>query len=174
MTRSIFKTDRKASLESKIKRFSFNFHPAYRRSGGRVCFISSDWQEVHVKLGLNRRTRNIVGTVFGGSIFSSLDPIYMTQFIKILGAEYIVWDKSATINFIKPITKTVFARFLITDELLEEIKARVEARNKYTFEISVAFEDEKGSIYAECNRTIFVGDKSYMDDLMQKRAHSQS
>jgi acyl-coenzyme A thioesterase PaaI-like protein len=173
MTKSIFKTDRKESLRSKIKRFGFNFHPAYRHTGGRLCFLSADWKEVHIKLGLNWTTRNYVGSVFGGSIFGALDPIYMVQLINILGEEYVVWDKSATIKFIKPIKKTVFARFLITDELINEIKTKIEAKKKFTFNLAVTFQDEKESIYAESVRTIFVADKSYLNDSRKKRTHNQ-
>jgi len=42
---------------------------------------------------------------FGGSIYGALDPIYMVQLINILGGKYVVWDKAATIKFIRPIKK---------------------------------------------------------------------
>ena len=32
----------------------------------------------------------------------AVDPIYMLMLLKILGPEYIVWDKSANIRFRKP------------------------------------------------------------------------
>ena len=173
MAKSIFKTERKENLKSRIKRFSFNLFPAYRGTGGRVCFISSDYKEVHIKLGLNWRTKNYVGTVFGGSIYGALDPIYMTQLIKILGDEYIIWDKSATIKFVKPITKTVYARFIISDELIEEIKSKVAKKKKLTIELNVAYQDEDGIIYAESLKTLFIGNKSYFNDLMKKRTQQK-
>jgi len=83
----------------------FNLVPAYRRTGARISFISEDFKEVHLKLRLKWTTRNYVGTVFGGSIYGALDPIYMVQLINILGGKYVVWDKAATIKFIRPIKK---------------------------------------------------------------------
>jgi acyl-coenzyme A thioesterase PaaI-like protein len=124
MPETIFNTDKKENLRSKIKRFGLSFFPAYRRTGARICFISGDFQEVHVRLGLNWKTRNYVGSVFGGSIYAALDPVYMVQLINILGGDYVVWDMSAQIKFIKPVKKTVYARFLITDELLNNIKKK--------------------------------------------------
>jgi hypothetical protein len=72
-----FPTSRKESFKTKLNRFLFNIFPAYRRGGGRVAFISSDWYEVHVCLNLNWTTKNYVGSVFGGSIYAAIDPIYM-------------------------------------------------------------------------------------------------
>ncbi|HBE81322.1 MAG TPA: DUF4442 domain-containing protein, partial [Blastocatellia bacterium] len=63
------------SFESKRFRWGFNLFPAYRGTGGRVTYIADDWKEVRVKLPLNWRTRNYVGTIFGGSIYGAVDPI---------------------------------------------------------------------------------------------------
>ncbi len=161
MSKTIFQTEKKEDFQSKIKKIRFNLFPAYRRSGGRVCFLSSDWKEIHIKIGLDWTTRNYVGSVFGGSIYAALDPIYMVQLINILGENYVVWDKSAQISFIKPIKKTVYARFLLSDDLLEEIKEKIEKEQKYIFDLKVCFEDENQTIYAEAVKTIYVADRKY-------------
>lgn len=161
MAVKIFKTDRKENIKSKAFRITMNVFPAYRRTGGRVVFISEDWKEMHIKLGLNWKTKNYVGSVFGGSIYGALDPIYMLQLIKILGENYVVWDKAASIKFIKPIKKNVFAKFLLTDETLNEIIAKVKSGNKYSIDLTVKFQDENEIIYAEVTKTIYIADKSY-------------
>jgi len=174
MARTIFKTDSRESIKSKIRKFRVNFFPTYRRTGGRICFLSNDWKEVHIKLGLNWTTRNYVGSVFGGCLFGALDPIYMIQLIHILGKEYVVWDKSATIKFIKPVKKTVFARFIITNELINEIRTIIAEKKKFMFDLTVTFQDEKESIYAESVRTIFVAEKSYLENLTKKRRQNKA
>lgn len=55
------------SLKSRFYRWRFNFFPAYRRTGGRIFYISNDMQEVRIKLPLNWKTRNYVGSIFGGT-----------------------------------------------------------------------------------------------------------
>lgn len=161
MSNTIFKTESKESPKSKLIRTGFNLFPAYRRSGGRICFLSDDWKDVHVKLKLSWKTRNYVGTVFGGSIYGALDPIYMIQLIYILGKDYVVWDKAATIDFIKPINKTVFARFLLTDEIIKEIILKVKANGKYIINLPVTFQDETGVMYAKVEKVIYIADKIY-------------
>ncbi len=56
------------SLRTRLERLGFNFFPAYRRTGARITYIRADWREVRIKLPLSWRTRNYVGTIFGGSM----------------------------------------------------------------------------------------------------------
>jgi acyl-coenzyme A thioesterase PaaI-like protein len=164
-----FETNKKGNLKSKFKRFLFNFFPAYRRTGARICFISDDWKEVHIKLGLKWTTRNYVGSVFGGSIYGALDPIYMVQLINILGNEYIVWDKVSTIKFIRPIKQEVFARFLISENLITEIKKGIELNKEMEIELSVQFIDGNETTYAEVTKKLYIADKEYYK---QKKQHT--
>jgi acyl-coenzyme A thioesterase PaaI-like protein len=170
MNKTVFPTERKERFRTSLKRLGFNFFPAYRRTGGRICFLSDDWREIHIRLGLSWKTKNYVGTVFGGSIYGALDPIYMVQLINILGSNYIVWDKAATVKFLKPISATVYARFLITDELLNEIVSAVASNNKHTIDLSARFEDERGAVYAEVRKTLFIADKKYYESLKSRRS----
>lgn len=161
MAKSIYKTERKESFKSKLIKIGFNLFPAYRGTGAFVTFISSDWKEIHIKLGLTWRTRNYVGTVFGGSTYAALDPMYMIQLINILGKEYVVWDMAANIKFLKPINKKVYARFLITDELIESIKRKINTDKKYVVNLPISFQDNEGIVYAEVEKVIYIADKHY-------------
>jgi len=158
---SQFKTDKKEDIKSKLKRLSFNLFPAIRGTGVWVSFISNDYREIHIRLPLSWRTRNYVGTIFGGSIYASTDPFYMLQLMQLLGNKYVVWDKSAHIKFKKPINKTVYARFLITDEILNEIKENVKIKGAYTIDLPVRLQDKESTIYAEIIKTIYIADKNY-------------
>lgn len=168
-----FETDKKENRKSRLKRLHFNLFPAYRRTGAKVTFISSDYFEIHIKLKLSWRTKNYVGTIFGGSLFGALDPIYMVQLINILGKDYVVWDKEATIKFLKPVNKTVFARFLITEEILEEIRREVSRNNKMHLTLPVSFVDDKGTAYVTVEKLLFISDKEYYKRLIKTKAGKQ-
>ena len=62
-----------ASWRPHVIRVGFNFHPAYRRTGGRVEYVSPDLSHLRIRLPLNRGTRNMVGSIFGGSLFGVTD-----------------------------------------------------------------------------------------------------
>ena len=59
-------------------------------TGARITYVASDFREVRVRLPLSWQTRNYVGTIFGGSMYAAVDPVYMLMLIKNLGKEYIV------------------------------------------------------------------------------------
>lgn len=154
-------TNKKQNTKSRLAKTFLNMIPAFHRSGGRVCFISDDYLEVQTQLRLTWRTRNWVGTTFGGSIYSSIDPIYMSQLMQLLGKEYVVWDKGASINFKKPIRKTVYARFLLDLDFVNTIKAEVAENGKYVFDLPVHYEDEQGTVYTEITKTLYVASKTF-------------
>jgi acyl-coenzyme A thioesterase PaaI-like protein len=87
---------------SRSYRWFFNWFPAYRGTGARITYIAGDWSEIRIRLPLSWRTRNYVGTIFGGSMYGAIDPMYMMMLIKTLGPDYVVWDKAATIRFRRP------------------------------------------------------------------------
>jgi acyl-coenzyme A thioesterase PaaI-like protein len=83
------------SWNTRLKRWGFNWFPAYRSTGARIEYIASNWQEVRIRLPLNWHTRNYVGTIFGGSMYAAVNPIHMVMLIKLLGPGYEVRDKAA-------------------------------------------------------------------------------
>jgi hypothetical protein len=157
----LFQTDKKESRQSAWYRRGINIWPCVWCSGGKITFVSGDFQELHVRLRLGIRTRNRVGTVYGGSIYSSVDPYFMLMFMEILGRDYVVWDKGAWVKFIKPVTSEVKCRFLISDELVQTVKKQVAANGQYVFELPLQYEDDKGVIYATFTKSIYTASKEY-------------
>ena len=134
----------------------FNFFPAYRGTGGRVMYIADDFHEVCVKLPLNWRTRNYVGTIYGGSIYASIDPIYMLMLIHILGPEYVVWDKAAKIRFKKPGKETLYVDFHLSAEEIGEIKQLAETERSVDRIYNLQLKDKNGVPHAFIEKTIYI------------------
>ena len=147
------------SFKSRWFRWGFNLFPAYRGTGGRVVYIADDWHEVRVKLPLNWRTRNYVGTIYGGSIYGAIDPIYMLMLMKILGPGYTVWDKAANIRFRKPGRHTLYADFRLDGRDVGEIKALAAAENLVDRIYKVELKDEAGTVHAQIDKTIYIARK---------------
>lgn len=144
------------SAASRRLRWGFNVFPAFRGTGARITYISGDYREVHVKLPLNWRTRNYVGTIFGGSLYGAVDPHYMIMLIKILGPGYIVWDRAATIRFKKPGRGTLYARFVIPEEEIALIRRRLETEHSLDRVYTVQLTDGDGVVHAEVDKTVYI------------------
>ena len=144
------------SWATRRMRWGFNLFPAYRGTGGRVTYIAEDWREVRVRLPLSWRTRNYVGTIFGGSLYGAVDPIYMIMLIQILGPGYTVWDKAATIRFLKPGRATLFARFLLEEEEVREVRRLLDTSASIDRIYTVELADAAGVVHASVEKTVYV------------------
>lgn len=144
------------SIRTRLERWGFNLYPAYRGTGGRITYIASDWREVRVRLPLGWRTRNYVGTIFGGSLYGAVDPIYMLMLIKNLGPSYVVWDKAASIRFRAPGRSTLHAHFRIDERELEAIRAALREEPSVDRTYSVELVSGEGVVHAVVEKTIHV------------------
>src|SRR5262245_60148056 len=144
------------SWRSRIYRCGFNHFPAYWGTGARITYIAGDWREVRVKLPLRLRTRNYVGTIFGGSMYGAVDPIYMIMLIRCLGPDYIVWDKAATICFKRPGRTTLFAHFALDDAELATIRSEAEIARSVDRVYMVELKDARGVVHATVEKTVYI------------------
>src|SRR4030066_627404 len=108
-------------MNAKYLKLLINLYPPYWGTGISVKSISPDYREICVQMKMRWYNRNYVNSHFGGSLYAMTDPFFMLMLIHILGKGFVVWDKTAHIDSIKPSQGTVTARFLITEEQIEKI-----------------------------------------------------
>lgn len=150
--------------------YGFNLSPMYRRSTGRITQVSPDLYEVKIKLPLSYKNRNYVNSIFGGSMFSAVDPIPMVQLINILGDKYIVWDKSAQVYFKRPARTHLYATFTYTEEELTRIKQQIAELKEIEIQKNTLLTDKSGEqVYCEVRKIIFIADKAYFKEKSKKR-----
>jgi acyl-coenzyme A thioesterase PaaI-like protein len=144
------------SLRVSLWKLAFRLFPAYRGTGGRVTHIEPDWSRVEVAVPLSWRTRNYVGTTFGGSMYGAVDPIYMLMLIRRLGDDYTVWDRAAEIRFERPGRGTLYATFELPDREIEAVRASLAPGESTERVYDVALTDEDGVVHAEVGKTVYV------------------
>jgi acyl-coenzyme A thioesterase PaaI-like protein len=144
------------TLRTRLHRLMFNLIPAYRGTGGRVSYIAGDYREFRVVLPLSWRTRNLYGTIFGGSLYGAIDPIYAYMLFRALGPEYVVWDKAATIRFRRPGRSRLHAQFLLDDRELKLIRTQLAEARPVTRCYTVELVDDAGVVHATAEKTIYI------------------
>ena len=136
-----------------------NLYPPYLGAGIRVTHVSSDYRNLSVRMKLRFYNRNYVGTHFGGSLYAMIDPFYMLMLMQVLGRAYIVWDKSATIEFKKPGRGKVSADFHLPDQVIEDIHNHTTAGAKYEPQFRVDITDEDEELVARGFKTLYIRSK---------------
>jgi acyl-coenzyme A thioesterase PaaI-like protein len=147
-------------LRQKFLDRLINYYGPYVGAGVKLVHMSKDFREARVEMPLTVYNKNYMGTQFGGSLYSMTDPWYMLMLIKNLGPDYIVWDKSAAINFKKPGRSKVRAEFHLTQEVIDQIKEEVEKSTKVNWPFKVLIHDEENNLIAEVDKVLYVRKKS--------------
>jgi len=161
MYKKAFELLKKIFRPDQLFKHGFNISPMYRRSVGRVKFASRDLHCIKVEIPLNYKNRNYMGTMFGGSMFSATDPIYLIQLIQILGEDYVVWDKAAFIDYKKPVKSRVYVTFEFSKDQIQDIKNKVAQSHRYDLVKEVDLVSHKGEVFAKLEKTIFISTKAY-------------
>ena len=149
----IFQHIRAIPLVSKLL---INHYAPYWGAGIAIDKIELDNYAIRVKMPLTRSNRNIVGTHFGGSLYSMVDPFYMLILMHHLGNKYIVWDKSASISFLSPGRSTVYADIRLSAEEISEIKQLTKnyAPVYRTYTLNIV--DDMGTRIAEVEKVLYI------------------
>lgn len=160
-------------LRTQWTRLLLNVWPCIFSAGGRVTYLADDFSKLRVELPLSWRTRNYVGTIYGGSLYASTDPFYMLMLLQLLGKDHVVWDKGCTIRFKRPATSTVTADFEITPEMLAQVKRALKVSGETEFTWTVQYRDRSGAVYAQFDKVLYVATKSFYKQKQSAREASR-
>lgn len=83
----------------------------------------------------------------------------MLMLIRNLGRDYVVWDKAANIRFRKPGKTTLFAKFSLTGEEIDEIKALAENERSIDRIYDIELRDAGGTVHAQIEKTLYIAKK---------------
>ena len=158
------------------------FYPPFLFQRIWVKNIAPDFTSMEVKIFKSFLNINSNKTVFGGTIFSSLDPIHsilLDQILKHKGLKRTVaWLKSAQIDYLKPgKTHLEFTAKIdpsLIDVAFEEIKKNGKVIKTFTTEVF----DKTGVKCVVCHNEIYIRDltfdfkkiKSISDNIKEKTA----
>ena len=123
---------------------------------GSGSSAASDAHTLKVELKLRFWNRNLFGTQFGGSLYSMCDPWFVFLLVRHLGPAYVVWDKAASIEFLKPGRGRVTATFHVPPEKVEEIRAAADSTGKTEPVLSVDVVADDGEVVARVTKTLWV------------------
>lgn len=137
----------------------WNLWPPFFGAGIRIKKVSADYRLVIIQLKLRFWNRNYVGTQYGGSMFSMTDPFFMVMLLQNLGREYIVWDKAASIRYLKPGKTNVTAEFILNDEILNHIRDSLKNQEKMDWQTTIQIKDEAGVVVAEVDKILYIRKK---------------
>lgn len=143
-------------LTPHLLKLRINTYAPYVGAGIKIEHISLDQGLCVVSMGLNSLNKNIVGTQFGGSLYSMVDPFYMLMLMHQLGSHYVVWDKSSHIDFVAPGHSKVTARMKIPSAEIITIQELAKDGGAVFRDYSVDIVNEQQKVVATVTKTLYI------------------
>ncbi|MCF6184668.1 MAG: DUF4442 domain-containing protein [Bacteroidales bacterium] len=144
-------------MRKLIRRVSL--YPPYLGAGIKLKKVNEDFTRFEVQMKLRWYNKNIYGTHFGGSLYAMSDPFFVFIILNYFGSGYIVWDKSAKIEFVKPGKGTVKVIFEIKKDELEKLKKDVDQKGKNTYFFKTKITNADNEIVARIEKEIYIKKK---------------
>jgi len=149
-----------ASFRQRLMMKLVNYYPPFLGAGIKVAYPKDDPYTIVVRMKLTFTNRNLFGTHFGGSLYAMTDPFFVFILIGSLGPGYAVWNKKATVEFLKPGRGRVTGRYHIPPEEIARVKSLAETGQAvepvYTGEILA----DDGALVARVTQTLWVRKKT--------------
>ncbi|XXQ69215.1 DUF4442 domain-containing protein [Neisseriaceae bacterium B1] len=124
--------------------------------GIQITYLSNDYTHCRARLRNWFNTKNTHGSQFGGSLFAMTDPIYAMMCNCLFGDRHYVWDKAASIEFVKPGRGEVYLDCQISHEKIEEILAHTATGEKHFPEFTVRVFDANDDTIAIAQRILYI------------------
>jgi acyl-coenzyme A thioesterase PaaI-like protein len=144
------------TMSARMLARGMRYWPPFLGAGIRVRSMSEDFRDAVVELKLGRLNRNYFGTHFGGSLYAMTDPFFAIMLVHNLGGDYLVWDKSGSIEYLTPGRGTVTAHFHLSQRRVEEIRTQAAGGAKIFPEFEVGVKDEAGATVARVRKVLYV------------------
>ncbi|PJZ69165.1 hypothetical protein CH373_11390 [Leptospira perolatii] len=130
--------------------------PVYWALGARIKNTSNDRRKFEVLLPFNSKTRGYFGTHFGGALFAFVDPIHVFAISLNLGSDYMVWDTSSEIKFLKAASEDVVAEIKINQKEINTIKEQCRLNKKSTRDYRIDIKTVSGKLVATVFKSVYI------------------
>lgn len=142
-------------LPTLIK-WRINTYAPYVGAGIKVTHLDLKGGRCMVTMTLNALNKNIVGTQFGGSLYSMVDPFYMLMLMQLLGDDYVVWDKASRIDFVAPGKSDVTTTMSVSNREIATIKQLAENGDAVFRNYEIDIVDNQKKLVATVTKTLYI------------------
>jgi acyl-coenzyme A thioesterase PaaI-like protein len=153
------KKHRPRVLSRRYGRLLLNLFPPFIFNRIRIVSVGDGFRSCSVRVRPSLLTRNLNGTIFGGTIFSAADPFYAVMFWQIFarqGMRVQSWLKSASIEYLRPAAGDLTLEFALSEEDIEDAKTTLERDGRYTRTFSIEALDPKGKVCARMTNEVYL------------------
>ena len=136
-----------------------NFFPPLFINRIKIVENDSDFMNLKVEVKYSWLNKNLQKAIFGGTIFSAIDPFYAVMYWQIFSTKGIpmeVWVKKVEIRYRKAATSNLEIAFRLTENDIENAIASLMSEDKYEVWHDVNAIDENQEICTEARILVHI------------------
>lgn len=136
-----------------------NFFPPLFINRIKIVENDSDFMNLKVEVKYSWLNKNLQKAIFGGTIFSAIDPFYAVMYWQIFSTKGIpmeVWVKKVEIRYRKAATSNLEIAFSLTENDIENAIASLMSEDKYEVWHDVNAIDENQEICTEARILVHI------------------
>lgn len=136
-----------------------NLYPPFLFNRIRILHIGPGFRSCTVRVSRSLLTRNLNGTIFGGTIFSAADPFYALMYWQIFarrGERLRTWLKSARIEYLRPAASALRLEFVIDDADVERAVAALDLEGRYVHTHVIDVLDAERRVCARVENEVYL------------------
>ncbi len=121
--------------------------------------FGKDFRNCEITVYKSLLNRNLNGTIFGGTIFSSADPIYAVMYWQIFARENIkvqTWLKSAKIDYLKPGNTNLYLSFYLSEQEVDEAFEAIRTVGKFVKTHRIEIKNKHGEICVIAHTEVYI------------------
>jgi len=130
--------------------------PARLLAGMRVEHVSPDLRAITVALCPRWYRGGARAPHTGAALYSMVDPFLQSMVQHAFGADYLVWDKTGSIDVLAPARGRVWARLQLEDDDVRGIQQMTQSGDKHLHLFAVDVRDADGMLVARVEKMIYV------------------
>lgn len=146
-------------LSERRARWLLNLFPPFLFNRIRVIEFSPEFRSCRVRVKPSLLTRNLQGTMFGGTIFSAADPFHALLYWQVFahrGLRIQAWLKSATIDYRRPVATALTFEFTLSEADIREAEQRLRSDGRFSKVHRTEAVDEQGQVCAVVDTEVYL------------------
>ncbi|HXV76992.1 MAG TPA: DUF4442 domain-containing protein [Candidatus Polarisedimenticolaceae bacterium] len=140
-------------------RLLLRLFPPFLAGRTRVVDVSDDFLRCRVRVRRSPLTRNLQGSIFGGTIFSAADPFFAMLYWQALarrGLRVQAWIRSARIVYLKPAESALTFEFEVAENEVRQALEALEREGRFARLHTTRAVDEQGQVCAVVELEVYL------------------
>ncbi len=140
-------------------RLVLNLYPPFLFGRTRVLSVGRDFRSCTVRVRPSFLTRNLQGSIFGGTIFSAADPFHALLYWQVFahrGLRVQAWLKSARIEYRRPASSDLTFVFELSEDDVDQAQVALDHEGRFAKVFRTEAIDRGGQVCAEIHTEVYL------------------